>query len=204
MSAAVLFLFPLDFRGVAKWLRHGTFDPVFAGSNPVVSTMQTKIIEASTGINWGRFLLQRFEASERAHRSHFEPISIWKDSPPPQTALWVLDLITGEGALFDLAKPLEEQLAQHQVWVCVLFEPFLAWLEARFRQASSLDAFWDALPAGVQVSAAPEVIGYRHGAWIAQLPQEALHFLAHPLVGGQLPRSLKALLKKLLPSTRTR
>lgn len=203
MSAAVLFLFPLDFRGVAKWLRHGTFDPVFAGSNPVVST---KIIEAATSINWGRFLLQRFEEKEWSYESCFFRTSLWTGTPPPPppTALWVLDLITGEGALFDLAKPLEEQLAQHQVWVCVLFEPFLAWLEARFRQASSLDAFWEGLPAGVQVSAAPEVIGYRHGAWIAQLPQEALDFLAHPLVARQMPRSLKALLKKLLPSTRTR
>lgn len=40
----------------------------------------------------------------------------------------MLDLETGEGALFLPGGYASADLDKHKVWVCPLFEPFLAWL----------------------------------------------------------------------------
>jgi hypothetical protein len=116
--------------------------------------------------------------------------------------LWILDLVTQEGACFDVAQPLLPQLERHQVWTCVLYEPFLAWL---FEYCQTHTPFrLDDLPPNLHLTAPQELIGYRHGPWLEQLPHEARQFLAHPAVHQSLPLSLKKLLKKLLPNTSTR
>ena len=91
--------------------------------------METKIIEtAGNGGNWGKFMVGRFTADERAHRSPVPdagyPLARWD----PRTLL-VLDLATGEGALFRPDGSAEHDLnVGHQIWVCPMFEGFLTWL----------------------------------------------------------------------------
>lgn len=95
--------------------------------------MQVKIIEATNvdagGINWGKFMLCRFD-TEWEHRS-----VVGGDRPLLRSLgwgpehLWVMDLQTGEGALFRPGGFAAADLnTKHQIWVCPMFEPFLTWL----------------------------------------------------------------------------
>ena len=60
--------------------------------------------------------------------------------------LVVLDLQTGEGAIFMPGGLAAADLDKHGIWVCPLFEPFLAWLYKQ--DLSDLDA----LPAVVEIT----------------------------------------------------
>jgi hypothetical protein len=97
--------------------------------------MRTHIIEASepSQFNWGKFMVGRFDQSEWSVRSQVDQVGQW---PLLQKRGWspdhllVLDLETGEGAIF---RPGPHALAsadldKHRVWVCPMFEPFLQWL----------------------------------------------------------------------------
>jgi hypothetical protein len=93
--------------------------------------MLTKIIEATNGFNWGKFLVARFDHEWRQR-------SAISDSKTPllrqlgwdPNFVWVLDLQTGEGALFAVQPSAQARsdLNKHRIWVCPLFEPFLVWL----------------------------------------------------------------------------
>lgn len=95
--------------------------------------MQVKLIEAtnidSGGFNWGKFMLGRFD-------SEWERRSMVGDDRPLLSSigwtrdhLWVMDLQTGEGAIFRPGGFAAADLnTKHQIWVCPLFEPFLTWL----------------------------------------------------------------------------
>ena len=98
--------------------------------------MQTKIIEATNvaagGINWGKFMLGRFdhEWSRRPQVDTYDggrmPLLMqvgWRAEH-----LMVMDLQTGEGAIFRPGGHAEADLEKHRVWVCPLFPKFLAWL----------------------------------------------------------------------------
>lgn len=121
--------------------------------------MKTKIIEASNGFNWGKFLVGQFD-SEWERRPALEETKL-----PLLTAVgWteqhrvVLDLQTGEGGIF-FAVPSgypTADLEKHKVWVCPLFEPFLGWL---YQQDLS-DV--ERLPSNVLLPDAPSALsGYR-------------------------------------------
>lgn len=70
--------------------------------------------------------------------------------------LLVLDLATGEGAIFRHGGYAPADLNKHKVWVCPLFEPFLSWLYQQ--DVSDLDA----LPAAVTLTGVPlQLQGYR-------------------------------------------
>lgn len=97
--------------------------------------MKTKIIEASNGpCNWGKFMLCRFDEDEWNRRSALPG----NDLPTPlltqvgwdRNNLWVLDLQTGEGALFRprCGSATYDLNYKHKIWVCPLYEPFLTWL----------------------------------------------------------------------------
>lgn len=97
--------------------------------------MHTKIVELSNGFNWGKFLVCRFDDTEWRRRSRIpedDPIAV----PVPllsrcgwdERHLGVFDLATGEGAFFRPGGSARHDLEKHQVWVCPMFEPFLAWL----------------------------------------------------------------------------
>ena len=45
--------------------------------------------------------------------------------------IWVMDVLTGEGACFKPRGLASADLHKHKVWVCPLFEPFLIWLYAQ-------------------------------------------------------------------------
>lgn len=93
--------------------------------------MKTKIIEATNGPhNWGKFMLGRFD-EEWERISSVAP----SDRYPLLRAvgldnnhLLVLDLQTNEGAIFRPGGLAAADLEKHRIWVCPLFEPFLAWL----------------------------------------------------------------------------
>lgn len=109
--------------------------------------METKIVEASTTLNWGKFMLGRYDDADWARRSARPLDEIEKQLEPsfPNIAhrrhpllrdignwnrnqIWVLDLQTGEGALFSPHGLASADLQKHQIRVCPLFEPFLTWL----------------------------------------------------------------------------
>lgn len=93
--------------------------------------MQTRIIEATdaTSFNHGKFMVSRF-TDEWMVRSSIDPdrpllSSVCGWSPDH---LHVLDLQTGEGAIFRPGGYAKADLDKHSIWVCPMFEPFLEWL----------------------------------------------------------------------------
>jgi hypothetical protein len=114
--------------------------------------METKIIEASNGPqNYGKFLLGRMDSEWRTPSAlpGYEGGSVVAARGWGHEHLWVLDLQTGEGACFRPGGNAAADLGKHCIWVCPLFEPFLAWL---YRQ--ELDDL-QALPAHVDLPDAP-------------------------------------------------
>ena len=120
--------------------------------------MTSRIIEATQGFNHGKFMLCRFDAREWSHPSALEGGSLLRRRGWTEESLWVLDLQTGEGACFAPGGMPSADLNKHAIWVCPLYEPFLAWL---YRQdLRELDA----LPALVTLSpseAPAAMCGYR-------------------------------------------
>lgn len=168
--------------------------------------MRTKLVEvqAAGSGNWGVFQLWQFEPREIGQISAIHPTAtVWGAlRPPTPDELVIWDLRTREGAMFDLTAELVPQLYRHQIHVCVLFEPFLVYLQNFVRGAS-----FEALPAVVTLGTAEapptELLGWRHGEWIKTLPEEAVTYLqalqTHTTL-PPLPRSLALLLKKLFPT----
>lgn len=96
--------------------------------------MKTRFIEAtSQEFNWGKFAVSYFTEDEWAIRSAVDQKLLLQGRGWSHRHVLVLDLQTGEGALFNL-NPLglaSSDLNKHKVWVCPLFEPFLQWLYAQ-------------------------------------------------------------------------
>lgn len=105
--------------------------------------MKTKIIEARTkGMtgNWGKFLVGQFSSEwnrKPAIDGEFEDAeanAAFKRMPLLRLRGWsnkhimVLDIETGEGAIFRHGGNARADLNKHRIWVCPLFEPFLSWL----------------------------------------------------------------------------
>lgn len=106
--------------------------------------MKTKIIEVSqqpNGGGWsnhGKFMLGRFDVErERGQLVGDVPYPLLNPRWHPATLL-VLDLETGEGALFTPGGMPSADLRKHKIWVCPMFEPFLEWLYQQ--DTSDLDA----------------------------------------------------------------
>ena len=130
--------------------------------------MKTKIIEARNAEvgNWGKFMVGRFDIDEWSRTS----ILPGADSPLPLLSrvgwgphhIFVMDLQTGEGAIFRHGGFAPADLTNHAIWVCPLYEPFLTWL---YQQDLSDLAH---LPDLVDLDAPFEMSGYRRPG-----PQEA-------------------------------
>lgn len=126
--------------------------------------VETKIIEATQDLkhsaNWGKFCVARF-TDEWQRRSGVDthsrtPLLRARGWGPDH--LWVLDLETGEAAFFLPGGKASADLNKHRIWVCPLFEPFLAWLY----QQDLTDLA--ALPDVVELPEAPfAMYGYRRG-----------------------------------------
>lgn len=120
--------------------------------------MITKFIEATNGpLNWGKFMVGRFD-KEWSYKSVVDedgPSLLWGRGWTPEHIL-VVDLQTGEGAMFMPRGFAPADLNKHKIWVCPLFEPFLTWLYVQ--DLSDLDK----LPAHIDLPNAPfDMQGYR-------------------------------------------
>ncbi len=91
--------------------------------------MISTIVEVTDRFNWGKFLVARFDEHEWARRSLVDgqPLLSGQCGWTPQHML-VVDLQTGEGAMFLPQGLAKADLEKHRVWVCPMFEVFLGWL----------------------------------------------------------------------------
>jgi hypothetical protein len=121
--------------------------------------MKTRIIEVTNNDqNWGKFMVMKPD-TEWGRRSKIDPdlqMSLLRYCGWGPEHVWVLDLQTGEGACFAPHGMASADLNKHKVWVCPMFEPFLAWLYQQ--DLSDLDA----LPELLNLPDAPFAMsGYR-------------------------------------------
>jgi len=116
--------------------------------------VRIKIVEVTNGErNWGKFLLGQFD-DEWSYRSAIDGNSIIAGRGWSRDHVLVLDLQTGEGAIFRPGGLAKADLDKHRIWVCPMYEPFLTWL---YRQP---DPF--AIPAHVDLPDAEFAMsGYR-------------------------------------------
>lgn len=132
--------------------------------------VDVKFVEAGQGTqslsNWGKFGVGVFTPAEWAQRSNnpdgealqgtlLRGVCGWG----PNVA-WVLDLQTGEGALFNVPGFAPADVNKHRIWVCPMYEPFLAWLHQHVRDHGA--GWWEQLPSWVDLPDAPfSFHGYR-------------------------------------------
>jgi hypothetical protein len=91
--------------------------------------MITKIVELTNFLNWGKFMVAHFDREEWQLHSTVDPGSrLLAGRGWSPRHLWVLDLQTGEGAIFFPGGSAQADLESHQIWVCPMFPVFLGWL----------------------------------------------------------------------------
>jgi len=122
--------------------------------------MRVKFIEATNkqgdGVNWGKFMIARFTEEEWERRSKVGGHPMLQERGWTKDHLLVLDLQTGEGAIFRPGGSVHYDLNdKHRIWVCPLFEPFLKWLYGQDLQSITV------LPDTVDLRAPGSFAGYR-------------------------------------------
>lgn len=125
--------------------------------------MKTRFVEATNqpGMNWGKFMVGRFDEEEWARLSIIDPGQfLLAGRGRSRDHVVVFDLETGQGAMFRpntsaAAPAARNDLDKTRIWVCPLFEPFLIDLYKR----SPVDL--DALPSHVSLTARSQGQGYR-------------------------------------------
>jgi len=151
-----------------------------------VVLMRLYLFEASSGWakNYGTFAVGRLGSEELRQESAYYPgSSALGQRKYDERKLWAMDMVTCEGAAFDPKADLVSQLERHQIWVCVLYEPFLRWLGQQDLRDLSI------LPRKVDLpDVPPALVGYRRTG-----PE---HF--HGSISGEA----RAFLRRLLPTTR--
>lgn len=111
--------------------------------------MKTKIIEVTNQWNWGKFMVGIFTPDDfRVPSEIGQHASILRARGWDDEHFWLLDLETGEGACFRHGGMPHADLEKHKVWVCPLYECFLAWL---YKQDFLHDL--DKLPCKVELTA---------------------------------------------------
>lgn len=118
--------------------------------------MKIKIIGATNGMNWGKFLVAQFDVEWSRYSTLAESrLPLLRQCGWGPEHVWVLDLQTGEGAYFRHGGFASADLNKHKIWVCPLFEPFLVWF---YKQELDLEK----LPALVELPEAEFAFyGYR-------------------------------------------
>jgi len=126
--------------------------------------MKTKIIEAveNSQFNWGKFLIGQFD-TEFEYESVIDGRNLMRGRGWDKGHLLVLDLQTGEAAIFRGGGYAHSDLnTKHQIWVCPMYEPFLAWLYTQDLTDIST------LPAKVNLGDVPtDMRGYRRTRKVA-------------------------------------
>ena len=125
--------------------------------------MQLKFIEITNGpANWGKFGLGTFTAEEWQQRAVIDGRPLIAGRGWTLGHVWVLDLQTGEGAMFLPGGSAKHDLEKHAIWVCPMYQPMLEWLYERVRGVKDLAAAIVALPDLVDLPNAPFAMsGYR-------------------------------------------
>ena len=91
--------------------------------------MKTKLVEVTNGpLNWGKFLVGRFDGEWSRDSMVAKGQTLLSTIGWSPEHILVLDLQTGEGAVFKPGGLPSYDLNKHRVWVCPLFEPMLTWL----------------------------------------------------------------------------
>lgn len=93
--------------------------------------MQRWFFETHNELNWGKFMVCRFDGEDWAARSVVDEVyhqSLLGGRGWSPEHLMVFDIQTGEGALFKPGGLPRADLRKHQIWVCPMFELFLTWL----------------------------------------------------------------------------
>lgn len=128
-------------------------------------------IEVSNGGNWGKFMLARLDESELALRSALpgfdEPLLTGAGLRKFNAdTTMVFDLQTGEGACFTLEGTPDYEVGEakvaldaHSIWVCPMYEPFLAWLLTQGLERGKGDI--TKLPRYVELEVPGAFAGYR-------------------------------------------
>jgi hypothetical protein len=131
--------------------------------------VQLRFIEAGHGYalgNWGKFAVGVHTMEEWREPSHAQLPAELRDASllagrgwrPGH--VWVMDLQTGEAAMFRPGGLASADLRKHQIWVCPLFEPMLEWLYTHVR-AHPGDWF-ETLPRWIELPGAEfSMYGYR-------------------------------------------
>jgi hypothetical protein len=125
--------------------------------------METKFIEATdaTEFNHGKFMIGRWTPDEWGRQSAIGGYRslLYAVGWCPYHIL-VFDLQTGEGGIFRPGGSAPADLAAHAIWVCPMYEPFLAWLYTQ--DLTSLSN----LPGMVNLGNVPiSLSGYRRTGW---------------------------------------
>lgn len=119
--------------------------------------MELRFVETGHGPtrpgNWGKFAVGRHSPAEWAeppqyhgteqHQGLLSAVG-WSSEH-----VWVLDLQTGEGAMFRLGGYPAADLEKHRIWVCPMFQPFLEWLYGRYNADPA--GWFDGLPRTVDL-----------------------------------------------------
>ncbi len=123
--------------------------------------MDTRFVEVTNGFNHGKFLIGRYSEPEMDERTQFGgefgQYSIIRSQGFSRLDHWILDLSTGEGAIFPLTGSATHDVHKRRIRVCVLYEPFVVWLYAHV--AANPDTWWDELPRLVALPHAPSDFG---------------------------------------------
>lgn len=133
--------------------------------------MELKFVEAiSDEGNWGKFAVGRHETSEWREREAIRPDDLPEGATTPGLLrgrgwgpehVWILDLQTGEGAMFRPGGHARADLSKRQIWVCPLFEPFLVAFYEHVRRFQDL-GWWEQLPRVMRLTGVPlQLRGYR-------------------------------------------
>lgn len=91
--------------------------------------MKTFLFEATNGDFWGKFLVGMMDDEWHWYSQISKlPDSLLRQRGWSGNHIWVMDLETGEGALFQHGGYAPGDLNEHKIRVCLLFRPFLCWL----------------------------------------------------------------------------
>jgi hypothetical protein len=125
--------------------------------------VKLKFIEITNGpANWGKFAVATFTPEEWQQRAVIDGHSIIAGRGWTDRHVWVLDLQTGEGAMFRPGGSAKHDLDKHAIWVCPMYQPMLEWLYSRVGDAKDVAAAIAALPDHVDLPDAPFALsGYR-------------------------------------------
>ena len=93
--------------------------------------MRRWFFETHNELNWGKFMVCEFERTDFAVRSQVDTNfgqSLIGGRGWSREHLLIVDLQTGEGAMFKPGGSARADLEKHKIWVCPMFPLFLGWL----------------------------------------------------------------------------